>query len=139
MTFSFPEINFWAVLVCAVASFMVGGVWYGLVFAKTWVSVHGFSEDQVASMAKKQGRNFAIFFATDLVMATVISMLAVNLGGASAVQGAALGLLIWVGVSATTVAAKNAACNKSLSAYLIDCGHELAALLVMGAIIGAWR
>lgn len=66
-------------------------------------------------------------------------MLAVNLGVASAVQGAALGLLIWVGVSATTGAAKNAACNKSLSAYLIDCGHELAALLAMGAIIGAWR
>ncbi len=139
MTFNFSEINFWAVLVCAVSSVMVGGVWYGLIFAKTWVAVHRFTDDQLASMAKKQGRNFAIFFATDLVMATVISILAVNLGVASAVQGAALGLLIWVGVSATTGAAKNAACNKSLSAYLIDCGHELAALLVMGAIIGAWR
>ncbi len=58
---------------------------------------------------------------------------------ASAVQGAVLGLLIWVGVSATSGAAKNAACDKPLSAYLIDCGHELAALVVMGVIIGAWR
>lgn len=139
MTFNVSEINFWAVLVCAVATFMVGGLWYGLVFAKTWVAVHGFSDDQVASMAKKQGRNFAIFFATDLVMATVISLLAVNLGIASAVQGAVLGLLIWVGISATSGAAKNAACDKSLSAYLIDCGHELAALVVMGVIIGTWR
>ncbi len=98
MTFNFSEINFWAVLVCAVASFMVGGLWYGLIFAKTWAAVHGFSDDQLASMAKKQGRNFAMFFATDLVMATVISMLAVSLGVASAVQGTALGLLLWVGV-----------------------------------------
>lgn len=139
MTFSVSEINLWAVLVCAVASFMVGGLWYGLIFAKAWPAVHGFSEDQLASMAKKQGRNFAIFFATDLVMATVISMLAVNLGVASAVQGAGLGLLLWVGITATTGAAKNAACDRSLSAYLMDCGHELAALLVMGLIIGAWR
>ena len=80
MTFDFSEINFWAILVCAVATFMVGGLWYGLVFAKTWVTAHGFSDDQVASMAGKQGRNFAIFFATDLVMATVISLLALNLG-----------------------------------------------------------
>lgn len=139
MTLNFSEINFWAVLVCAVATFMVGGLWYGLVFAKAWVAVHEFSDDQVASMAKKQGRNFAIFFATDLIMATVISLLAVNLGVASAVQGAVLGLLIWVGISATSGAAKNAACDKSLPAYLIDTGHELAALVVMGVIIGAWR
>lgn len=139
MSFDLSEINFWAVLVCAVATFMVGGLWYGLVFGKTWVTVHGFSDEQVASMAKKQGRTFAIFFATDLVMATVISLLAVNLGVASAVQGAVLGLLIWVGVSATTGAAKKAACGKSLAAYLLDTGHELAALVVMGVIIGAWR
>lgn len=61
MTFSFSEINLWAVLVCAVASFMVGGLWYGLVFAKIWVAVHRFTDDQLALMAKKQGRNFAYF------------------------------------------------------------------------------
>ncbi len=139
MSFDFAALNVWAVLVSAIATFMIGGVWYGLLFAQKWVAVHGFSDDEVAAMQKSQARNFGIFIAGDLVMAVVVSLFVVNLDITSVAHGALLGLCLWVGVRATIGAAKNAAYNKPLAAFAIDTSHELACLLVMGAILGGWR
>lgn len=139
MSLDFGQINFWAVIVAAVASFGVGGLWYGMLFAKQWVRVHGFSEEQEQQMQKNQPRNFGLFFVVDLIMAAVMSLLVVNLGIDSAVEGAGLGLLLWLGFAATIGAAKNAATGKPLAAYLIDTGHELAGLVVIGLILGVWR
>ena len=133
------QINYWAVLVAAVVMFMIGGLWYGLLFAKRWVEVHGFTDEQVQAMAKTQGRSFAIFFVSDLVMAVILSLFIINLDIQNAVQGAGLGFLMWLGIAATIGACKNAASNKPLAAYVIDTSHELAALVVMGMILGAWR
>lgn len=139
MSMDFSQINVWAVLVAAVASFMIGGVWYGAVFAKPWVALNRHSEDDIKAMQKKQGRNFGIFFVGDVIMAAVIAVLVANIGISSAVGGLVLGLLLWLGIRATISASKNAANNKPMGAFLIDTGHELACLAVMGVIIGAWR
>lgn len=139
MTIAFSQVNIWAVLVSAVATFMVGGVWYGLLFAKQWVAVHGFSEEVLQQMKKNEMRCFGVFFIGDLVLATVVSFLVVNLGIDSAIQGAMLGFFLWLGIAATIGAAKNAASCKPMAAYLIDTCHELVSLVVMGSIIGAWR
>ena len=139
MSIDFGQLNLWAVVVSAVAAFMIGGLWYGLLFAKAWVRLHGFSEDQQKQMAKDQARNFALFFVGDLIMATVISFLVINLRISSGGQGALLGFVLWLGIAATIGASKSAATLKTLPAHLIDAGHELAGLGVMGAILGAWR
>jgi len=139
MSFDLGSINLWAVLVAAVATFLLGGAWYGAVFAKPWVKLHGYTDEQIGRMQNSQMRNFAIFMAGDLIMATIISLLTASLGVASAGGGALLGFSLWLGIAATIGASKNAANDKPLGAYLIDTGHELACLVVMGLIIGAWR
>ena len=139
MSFDFSQINYWAVLVAAVASFMVGGVWYGALFAKKRPEVMGFSAQEIQEMAKKQPRNFGIFFVGDLVMATVLSLFAINLEIQSAGAGIAVGFLLWLGVAAVFGASKKAAENRPLVAFAIDTSHELACLAALGAIIGAWQ
>lgn len=139
MSLNFGEINIWAVLVSAAATFMVGGLWYAALFAAAWAKANAFNEEELKAMAAKQGRNFGIFFVADLVMAVVISLLIINLGIDSWAGGASLGLGLWLGIAATIGGAKKAAYNKPLSVYLIDTSHELACLLVMGAILGGWR
>ena len=139
MSIDLNQVNIWAVVVSAVATFMIGGLWYGLLFSKRWVELHGFSEEEQKQMAKKQPRNFGLFFVGDLVMATVISVFVINLDIDCWMNGALLGFLLWLGIAATIGAAKNAACNKPLAAYLIDTSHEMVGLVAMGAIIGVWR
>ena len=139
MTLQVELVNFWAVLVAAVATFMIGGVWYGAVFAKIWATIHGFSEQDLKCMEAKTLRNFTIFFVGDLLAAFVMSIFVINLGIDTVGGGIQLGLAIWVGVSVTGGSARNAAYDKPLSAFLIDVCQELLSVVAMCAIVGGWR
>lgn len=46
------EVNLMAVIVAALAMFAVGGVWYGVVFGKTWGKIHGF--DKLSAKKQKE-------------------------------------------------------------------------------------
>ncbi len=138
MSFDLGGLNYWAILAAAAAAFMIGGLWYGLLFAKQWVRVHGYTEEQTRRMQRKQPRNFAIFCAAYLVMGLVISILVVNLNLGAPGPGAKLGVALWL-VVAATMGAKNAANDRPLSAWMIDTGHDACGLAVMGLIIAAWR
>jgi len=46
------EVNLTAVLVATVAMFVVGGVWYGVVFGKLWGKIHGF--DKLSAKKQKE-------------------------------------------------------------------------------------
>ncbi len=139
MALDFNSVNWLAVIVSAVVAFFIGGAWYGAIFAKAWVSVHGFAEDELAIMQKQQLRNFGVFLIGDVIMATVISLVYAKLGVTSAMQGAYIGAMLWLGIAATLGAARNAAYSKSIPAFFIDTFHELACLATVGAIIGGWQ
>jgi hypothetical protein len=139
MSIDLSQINVWAVLVAAIAAFLVGGVWYGALFAKPWVVLNKHSEQAVAEMQKKQGRNLAVFFVAELVIAAMLAVLVANLGIATALGGLALGLLLWLGDRATIGLSRNVANDKPTGAFLIDTGYDLASVTVMSVIIGAWR
>lgn len=139
MELNWAAINWWAVLVAAVASFIVGGIWYGAVFLKAWVKLHGFTEEKQKELGKKQGMNFALFFACDLLMALVVSLLVAALNIHSLMSGAALGLWLWLGLQMTQTLSLNAAAGKPAGIFWIDASKQLAALVAMGMILGAWR
>ncbi len=40
-------INHFAVITAAVSMFVLGGLWYGPLFGKQWMSANGFSEDDL--------------------------------------------------------------------------------------------
>ena len=139
LSFDFTQINYVAVLVAAAASFVVGGIWYGALFAKTWVRLHGFNKADLDRMAKQQPRNFAAFFAGDLVTCIVLSLVIGSLDVRSALNGLALAMVVWVGFQLPQCLSKALAGNKPIAIFGIDMSHQLASLAVMGLIIGAWR
>lgn len=53
--------NLLAIFVAAAAGFLVGGLWYGPLFGKTWMAENGFTEEQLknANMLKIYGLTFA--------------------------------------------------------------------------------
>ena len=38
------EINYWAVLGCAVLANIIGAVWYGKIFKKVWLEAIGITD-----------------------------------------------------------------------------------------------
>ena len=127
-------------VVAVVATFARGALWYSpLVFGNIWVRAHGYSPERLERMKKGAPRAYGVSFVAFLVLAHVLAYLALRVGVGSALGGAKLGFLVWVGFAATIGLTSWVYSDKPFRTYLIDAGYQLLYLLVMGAIIGAWR
>lgn len=136
----FNEINFLAVVVAALAAFMVGGLWYSVLFGKLWITTQGYSEAQVAEMKAKMspvkffGGMIVSYLVASLVMAVIFQRFDVD----TAFAGAKVGLAIWVIVAAVEMTT-HIASNKLFAGYLIDITNQLVYFLMIGAILGGWH
>jgi hypothetical protein len=128
------QINYLAVGVAALSSFLIGGLWYSpILFAKAWMRETGLSE---AELGKNMGRTFGLAFALSLVIAF---NLAAFLGPeANWSWGMTAGVLaaVWVGGSMAITFAFE---QRSAILTLIDAGYHFVAYAVMGGILGAWH
>jgi len=129
----FAGMNYAAVVVAAIVGFFAGAVWYG-VLGKYWLAALGKSK---ADMKPAPGP-FIVAAIALLVMAYVLAGTIGHLGEVDMGTGIISGAIIWAGFVATTVAVNNAFQGAKLSLTLIDAGHWLLVLLLMGAVIGAF-
>lgn len=130
----FANVNTIAVIVAAVAGFAVGAVWYALLFSKPWLAAVGFTEADV-----KQGRSalpFVFSAIALLIMAWVLSSIVAPADGIG--RGILVGLILWLGFTATTTVVNYAYAARKPALMAIDAGHWLAVAVAMGAIIGAF-
>ncbi len=134
------QINYLAVGVAALATIFIGALWYSpLLFHKLWVKAHGYSEEKVEELRKAAGRAFVVSLFCYVVMAFVLAVFVSYAGASTVLQGAFLGLLVWIGFLATLGLTANMFSEKPLSTYLLDAGYQLVYTVVMGVILAAWR
>ena len=140
MTILGVSINLLAVLVAAVATFVLGGLWYSpLLFGRVWVRAHGYTPEKMEAMRAGVGRSYAVSFLCYLVMATVMALLIGATDTITALGGVRLGAVCWLGFAATIGLTANLFSDKPLATYLLDAGYQLVYLSVMGAILASWR
>jgi len=136
MTFS--GINYIAVIIATLAGFGLGAVWY-MVLGGAWMRALGKTKDQ---FDRGEGAAKALPFVISLValflMAWMLAGLMGHLGDVTVRGGAISGLFVWVGFVITTMGVNHAFSGAKPMLTLIDGGHWLAVLLVMGAVIGAF-
>jgi hypothetical protein len=125
-------INYLAVVIAAVAGFLVGWGWYA-VFGKVWMQGLGKTTDRAMPIVP-----LIIAGVACLVMAWMLAGLMGHLGNITIRGGAISGAFVWVGFVLTTTATNQAFHGDKPVVTAIDAGHWLAVLLVMGAIIGAF-
>jgi uncharacterized protein DUF1761 len=142
-----PEVTHWLpgsllpTFVAALAAWLLGALWYSpVLFAKQWMAANELSMDDVAKMQKEAPKAYGISFVCMVLMAHVFAWLA-HLTGANGWQyGLHLGFLLWIGFAFTLgLIAHVYHKDRKFAAFLIDSGYQLVYLLLMGAIIGAWR
>jgi len=136
---TFAGINYWAVLVAGALGFGIGGVWYRLL-AEPWKAAHNFTTEQIRAHHGKGAAPtpLIIAFFADLIMAWMLAGLMGHLGAITVKNGLITAFFVWFGFVITTLAVNNTFGMRSPKLLLIDGGHWLAALLLMGAVIGAW-
>jgi hypothetical protein len=129
------QINVLAVIVAAVAAFVVGGVWY-TVLGKAWMQAIGKSREELQGNGMPGYIGAAV---ASLVMALVLALFIANLPPGGVVEGVVAGVLAAVGFVATAMLADVLFAGRGLRLFVINAGHQLVALGVAGAILGAWR
>ena len=138
---TFAGINYLAVIIAAVAGWLAGAVYYG-VLAKPWVAAHGktmeaFKAEQTAHKGTVHAwLPFALAFLAELVMAYVLAGLVGHLGAAAIRSAVISGLFVWAGFMVTTMLVNNAFAGRRYMLTLIDAGHWLVVSVVMGVVIG---
>lgn len=133
----FAGINYVAILVAVIASFLFGGVWYG-VFSKPWMAAIGKTEDEIKNAGRPLWLLFGITILAQLIMAWVLAGLIAHLGQdqVTAWNGLVSAAFVWLGFVITTLAVNHGYQGATPALTLIDGGHWLGVLLIQGLIIG---
>ncbi len=139
----FLGVNLWAVLVSAVATMVVGFLWYSpVLFANAWMKLMGYDPNdktKIAEMQKSAGPSYFMSLIASVLAAFVLGKLITVAGFSMAVDGLKIGLVVWLGF-VTTVQFTNALFSRQpFKLYMINTGYQLVCYAVMGAILGAWR
>ena len=136
---TFAGINYLAVLVAGALGFGLGGVWYRLL-ARPWMAAHGFTSEMIRAHHGKGAGPWPLIiaFVADLIMAWMLAGVMGHLGDITIKSGVISAAFVWCGFVITTLVVNNTFGMRSAKLIIIDGGHWLAVLLLMGAIIGAW-
>jgi Protein of unknown function (DUF1761) len=131
--------NFLAVLVAGIAAMVVGYLWYGPFFGKTWSQAIGLTREKMEASKKNMTTNYVIMFIGSLVMAYVLSNAFaarpfLNMGGALW-----LSFWIWLGFMATVLLGSVLWENKPMKLYWINSLYYLVTLWVMAIILLMFR
>ena len=130
-------INYLAVLVAAVVTFVIGGIWYSrALFGPRWMAAVGKRKEEL----EKGNMGVAYFgaFVSALMMAYVLALF-IGLAQAKTIfQGSTIGLWAWVGFVAAPKLSGYLFAGWPRDLYLINNGYHLVSLLVMGAILAVW-
>jgi hypothetical protein len=131
------NINYLAVLVTGIVVFLIGGLWYNVLFKSAWMAL--VKPGETAAM----GANMAVFYVKMIVVSIVIAWgIAVILNHfveLDWMRGASVGVLCWLGFVATTSYAHGTAHATPTKLWVIEAGHNLVTFAVAGAILAVWR
>lgn len=139
----FLGVNLWAVIVSALATMVVGFLWYSpALFAKPWTILMGYDPNDKAKMdemRKSAGPSYMMSLIASVLSALVLGKIIAVSGTVGAVDGLKIGLVVWLGF-VTTVQFTNALFSRQPNKlYLINTGYQAVCYVAMGAILGAWR
>ncbi|QOL24735.1 DUF1761 domain-containing protein [Thalassotalea sp. LPB0316] len=127
------EVNYLAVIVAAVSSFILGGLWYSpALFGKAWMREANFDENQAGHPAKVFGFAFLFSFIAALCFASLVGpapelMVAIHYA-----------LIVGIGFVAMSFGVNYQFSNKSWTLLFIDSGYHLGQFLLFALVYAFW-
>ncbi len=139
----FSNINLLAVLVAAIAAFVIGFLWHGPLFGKQWMAMMNIPQSEVDAMqAKGMGPMVPSMIAAlvqQIITAFVMAHLANALAITDATAAVLFAVLIWLGFFATTMLNAVLWEKRKMNLYLFNITYHLVSLIVVALIVVLWR
>ena len=127
-----PTVNYVAVLLAAVASMVLGFLWYGPLFGKMWMKFSGLKEMGDKSQA---ARNYGLTFVGSFVMAYVLASLFSLTNTMTLMEALKMAFWSWLGFQATLLLGSVLWEGKSWNLYFLNAAYWLVNLLVVAAVL----
>ena len=129
------QVNYIAVLAAGVSAMVVGSVWYGPLFGKTWIKLTGISKSDMNT--SEMPKQYGLMFLGALVEAYVLSHFIHYAGAVGPILGAKTGLYAAVGFVGASSLGNYIFAKRPMNLFYIDAGYALVNLMIMGAIIAS--
>jgi Protein of unknown function (DUF1761) len=129
------DLNWVAIIVAAVIPMVLGALWYSpILFAARWMQAVGRTREELGDANLGYLLSAVGAVLSSYVLARIIKWGEVD----DLWNGALTGLLVWVGFVATVLAVTTFFAGRPRVLWLINAGYQLVALVLMGALLGAW-
>ncbi len=136
-------VNIWAVVVTTVVAYVIGAIWYSVLFQKQWMEVTGAnkrSPEEMKKMAKEAGPFYVVQLLITLLQVYVLARF---INQAADTNGLETAIWIFAGFILPTLVgavmwtgAERSLMKKQIG---IQLGCQIVTVVVMGAILGMWR
>ena len=135
-----PEVNvnLVAVVVAAIASVVLGALWYGPLFGKVWMKATGKTKADIDKAKGDMPKLYAITFVGALVTAYVLAVFISWAQATTIALAVIFGFLVWVGFVLTSSLGPLVWEDRNQQLFLIGVGYSFVSLIIMSAIIVAW-
>jgi uncharacterized protein DUF1761 len=130
------KTNYAAVFVAAVAYWLLGAVWYGVLFSKPWMALENITMEQAKSM--NPVLPYVITFVLNLLIAYSLAQICIWRNANTIGRGASVGVLLWIGFIGPITYTTYMYEMRPKELFAINQFYPLAGMVLMGAIIGAW-
>lgn len=136
-----PEINYLAVLVAVIANIILGWLWYGPFFGRTWAGIIGMDVNQKPARSEMT-KSMVFMIISSFLMAWVLDH-ALIFGnkylGTSGVGAGLMGAFFnWLGFIVPVTLGPVLWEKKPWKLWFINAGYYLVALCIMGIILSLW-
>jgi hypothetical protein len=135
----FSLVNWLAVLVSALAYFMLGALWYSkALFGTKWAQLVGMDmndPEKGKGMGKMMAGTFVLIIITCIGLAFLVNRMDLFVFA----SGIKLGLLTGICFATTAVAISFIYESRPTGLYFIDCGYHLLGHIIAAIILVVWR
>lgn len=132
-----PDTNYLAILVAGFVPMIVGALWYGPIFGKTWLGMMGLTEEEIRKDFDPL-KTYGVSFLLALVTAFVLAQLLRGVGG-GALAGAHVALLAVVGFVLPVGHQGVAFERRKTGLFWLNLGYNFAALTGQAILLAVWR
>lgn len=128
--------NYAAVVVAALAYWILGAIWYAVLFSKPWMTLEAMTEVQAKSM--NPVLPYVITLLLNLLIAYSLAQICIWRNANSIGRGASVGVLLWIGFVGPVTFTTYMYEMRPWQLFAINQFYPLFGFVLMGAIIGAW-
>jgi len=125
-----------AVLEAALVQFLLGAVWYSLIFAKPWMAYTGHTKGE-----KPKGIVAAMILSAigALIFAFMLAHVVSWAGATTVGWGVFVGFICWLGFIVPALFAETIYERRPYGLFAINSGYWLTALVVSSALLATWH